>query len=225
MINHLDKLLIITQYLASKPTLEQLTTFLSLNHCPSGEISSVYIAKIVKNESVVIETAHGFQADEFVQIGRHWPLEITRPSGRSILENQILFDEVNSEYYSRYPALGHDEKITYPSSTKVSIPINSLYFMQIGRYCSFTEPDMPFYQNIQSLLQIYFSRIGKVSLGIGDLSGKPLTSRQKVVLDYMKQGLTNEEIAVKIGFSTSLVKQESMLIFSKLGISGRKGLN
>jgi hypothetical protein len=28
-----------------------------------------------------------------------------------------------------------------------------------------------------------------------------------------------------IGFSASLVKQESMLIFSKLGISGRKEIN
>jgi DNA-binding CsgD family transcriptional regulator len=40
----------------------------------------------------------------------------------------------------------------------------------------------------------------------------------------MKDGKTNEEIAQTIGFSASLVKQETMLIFSKLGISGRKDL-
>jgi DNA-binding CsgD family transcriptional regulator len=41
----------------------------------------------------------------------------------------------------------------------------------------------------------------------------------------MKSGLTNEDIAQKIGYSPSLVKQETMLIFSKLGISGRKDLS
>jgi len=40
----------------------------------------------------------------------------------------------------------------------------------------------------------------------------------------MRAGLTNDEIAQKIGFSPSLVKQETMLIFSKLGISGRRDL-
>ena len=40
----------------------------------------------------------------------------------------------------------------------------------------------------------------------------------------MQNGMTNEEIATKIGYSASLVKQETMLIFSKLGISGRRDL-
>jgi len=40
----------------------------------------------------------------------------------------------------------------------------------------------------------------------------------------MRTGLTNEDIATKIGYSSSLVKQETMLIFSKLGISGRRDL-
>ncbi|MEI7562121.1 MAG: LuxR C-terminal-related transcriptional regulator [Actinomycetes bacterium] len=74
------------------------------------------------------------------------------------------------------------------------------------------------------LLRIYFSRIGKVALGIGDLSGKPLTARQSEILIQMKTGMTNDEIATAIGYSSSLVKQESMLIFSKLGISGRRDL-
>jgi DNA-binding CsgD family transcriptional regulator len=40
----------------------------------------------------------------------------------------------------------------------------------------------------------------------------------------MRQGMTNEAIADHIGYSPSLVKQETMIIFSKLGISGRKDL-
>jgi DNA-binding NarL/FixJ family response regulator len=96
--------------------------------------------------------------------------------------------------------------------------------MQCGRYIDFVDGDRLFYQNLQSLMQIYFSRIGKVSLEIGDLYGKQLTARQSEILALMKNGLTNDEIALKIGYSASLVKQETMLIFSKLGVSGRKNL-
>ena len=106
----------------------------------------------------------------------------------------------------------------------MTIPINSEHIVQFGRYAKFQPEDQLFYQNLQSLLQIYFSRSGKVSLGIGDLSGKPLTPRQNEILAHMKSGMTNDEIAIAIGYSSSLVKQESMLIFSKLGISGRRDL-
>ena len=96
--------------------------------------------------------------------------------------------------------------------------------MQCGRYAPIVDGDELFYQNLQSLMQIYFSKIGKVATEVGDLYGKPLTKRQSEILELMQGGKTNEEIASKIGFSSSLVKQETMLIFSKLGISGRRDL-
>jgi len=221
---YLKKLHIITQYLAESPTLDELANFLSIHHCPSGEVSSVYFAKVTPNKSLIFEAVHGFQSDEFVQVGREIPIESTRPSGRSIIENRIIFDEIDPNYYLQYPALINDGNTPYPWSTKISIPINAQYFLQICRYCSFLQQDKEFYQNIQSLLQIYFSKIGKVALEIGDLSGKPLTERQADILALIKKGMTNDEIAIEIGYSSSLVKQESMLIFSKLGISGRKDL-
>ena len=221
---YLKKLHIITQYLAESPTLDELANFLSIHHCPSGEVSSVYFAKVTPNKSLIFEAVHGFQSDEFVQVGREIPIESTRPSGRSIIENRIIFDEIDPNYYLQYPALINDGNTPYPWSTKISMPINAQYFLQICRYCSFLQQDKEFYQNIQSLLQIYFSKIGKVALEIGDLSGKPLTERQTDILALIKKGMTNDEIAIEIGYSSSLVKQESMLIFSKLGISGRKGL-
>ena len=40
----------------------------------------------------------------------------------------------------------------------------------------------------------------------------------------MENGLTNIAIANEIGYSESLVKQETMVIFSILNVSGRKEL-
>ena len=222
ILNRLNKLLDITKYVASNPTLDQLTTFLSINNCPSGELSSVYVAKVLDKKSLQVEAAHGYQKDGFIQVGKLFDIEMERPSGRAIIENQILFDPVDASYFEKYPA--DPGKVTYQWSSKVSIPINENYFTQVSRYYPFEENDDLYYQNLQSLLQIYFSKIGKVAHEAGDLYGKELTQRQKDIYELMKKGLTNEEIAIQIGFSSSLVKQETMLIFSKLGVSGRKDL-
>jgi len=202
--------------------LEELTRFLSINNCPSGELSSVYVAKVLDKKSLLVEAAHGYQSDGFIQVGKVFDVEMERPSGRAILENQLLFDPVDASYFEKYPA--DPGKVTYQWSSKVSIPINDNYFMQISRYHPLEENDELYYQNLQSVLQIYFSKIGKVSHEAGDLYGKELTQRQQDIYELMKKGLTNEEIAIQIGFSSSLVKQETMLVFSKLGVSGRKGL-
>ena len=222
MSSHLNSLLAITQLLSTKPALDELCNFLSLKHCPSGEVSRVYFAKILDENNLRVEAAHGFEPEN-CYVGKVFPLEIGRPSGRAILEDNIIIEVNKPEYYVKYPAI-KNAPIPYPWSSQVSIPISNQYFMQCGRYVPMSDGDELFYQNLQSLMQIYFTRIGKVSLEVGDLFGKSLTPRQEKILDLMRSGLTNEDIAQKIGYSSSLVKQETMLIFSKLGVSGRKDL-
>ena len=223
MSAHLHSLLLITQVLSGKPTLEQLCQFLSINHCPSGEVSRVYFAKISKDNTLTIEAAHGFEPENCF-VGKEFPIEIGRPSGLAIMKNAMIIEKNSPEYYVKYPAI-RNQPLPYPWSSQISIPINNQYFMQLGRYAEMAEGDELFYKNLQSLMQIYFSKIGKVSLEIGDLHGKPLTARQEEILNMIKMGETNEEIAEKIGYSASLVKQETMLIYSKLGISGRRDLS
>ncbi len=223
MSAHLNSLLAITQLLANKPALDALCNFLSLKHCPSGEVSRVYFGKKLEDDKLRVEAAHGFEPEN-CYVGKVFPLEIGRPSGRAILENKIIMEVNKPEYYIKYPAI-KNAPIPYPWSSQVTIPINDQFFMQCGRYAPISEGDEIFYQNLQSLMQIYFNKIGKVSLEVGDLFGKDLTARQEKILELMRLGSTNEEIAQKIGYSPSLVKQETMLIFSKLGVSGRKDLS
>ena len=57
------------------------------------------------------------------------------------------------------------------------------------------------------------------------LKGTPLTSRQRVIVKMIEEGKTNSQIALSIGYSESLIRQETIIIYKKLGISGRKELN
>ena len=52
----------------------------------------------------------------------------------------------------------------------------------------------------------------------------PLTPRQWAVKDAMLRGLTNGAIAREMNFSESLIRHETIRIYSKLGINGRKEL-
>ena len=53
---------------------------------------------------------------------------------------------------------------------------------------------------------------------------KELTSRQKIILEELRRGKTNATIAQNLNFSSSLIRQETMEIYRKMGISGRKEL-
>lgn len=51
-----------------------------------------------------------------------------------------------------------------------------------------------------------------------------LTDRQLMIKRLMEKGYSNPAIAAEIGYSESLVRQETMAIYSTLNISGRKDL-
>jgi DNA-binding NarL/FixJ family response regulator len=51
-----------------------------------------------------------------------------------------------------------------------------------------------------------------------------LTDRQLMIKKLMEKGYSNPAIAAEIGYSESLVRQETMAIYSTLNISGRKQL-
>jgi DNA-binding CsgD family transcriptional regulator len=51
-----------------------------------------------------------------------------------------------------------------------------------------------------------------------------LSTRQLLIKSLMEKGFSNPAIATEIGYSESLVRQETMAIYSTLNISGRKDL-
>ncbi|MDP1720301.1 MAG: LuxR C-terminal-related transcriptional regulator [Candidatus Nanopelagicaceae bacterium] len=51
-----------------------------------------------------------------------------------------------------------------------------------------------------------------------------LTPRQWIILGAIRRGLTNSAIASELEFSESLIRQETVQIYRKMGVSGRKEL-
>jgi DNA-binding NarL/FixJ family response regulator len=52
----------------------------------------------------------------------------------------------------------------------------------------------------------------------------PLSDRQLVIADLLERGFNNAQIALEIGYSESLIRQETVAIYRKLEVTGRKAL-
>jgi DNA-binding NarL/FixJ family response regulator len=57
-----------------------------------------------------------------------------------------------------------------------------------------------------------------------DLPQLPLSDRQLVIADLLERGFNNAQIALEIGYSESLIRQETVAIYRKLEVTGRKAL-
>ena len=57
-----------------------------------------------------------------------------------------------------------------------------------------------------------------------DEKSNSLSIREQKIVELIREGLTNAEIATSLGYSESLIRQETVAIYRKLGVSGRKEL-
>ena len=138
------------------------------------------------------------------------------PSNRlTFINNQIRVDEL--------------KLATEESMALISIPIiegELAALIHLKKKCGPTEVTRPFIYSWKNLMQIWLKAHPEV-LDYTDetINGSKideLTSRQKIIFQMMMDGSTNNEIAEAIGYSESLVKAESVIIFKTLNLSGRK---
>lgn len=66
----------------------------------------------------------------------------------------------------------------------------------------------------------YTANSEDLDLGLQDYR-EPLTERQNLILKMISEGRTNAAIADVLGYSESLIRQETIRIYAKLGCSGR----
>lgn len=100
-------------------------------------------------------------------------------------------------------------RLQCPIRNKDSI---ALYFKAVGALLSFYD----FSGSMTGTRLISKSKLNE------SLLGQALTSRQSEILELIIERKTNMQIANDLGYSESLIKQESMIIYAKLGVKGRQ---
>lgn len=230
-----DRMVTLLSYLASKPTLDDVAQFLVLDifreHKPRAALISVFDS----SGSVSAAGSFGLPGD-VVRALRRMSLWDRSPAVDAIRDGEPLVLNDRSSLLGEYPWLeNHDGLLNPTMAWPLTIGTQRLGSLQM----QFAEP-----VNRESLAPIFHATAPILGLYVSLRSPAPVTSeperqsvvsrsgnghvetelspRQLRILHLLAEGLTNPQIAARIGFSDSTVRQETMAIYRFLGADGRR---
>lgn len=214
-------------FIAAKPIREQLAIYLSENVCPKGDPAGITISRLSENGMVECEFAFGFLRNDLVQ-NTVIPIVSDRPGADSMRRGKVIKlrrSDLGNTYLDFYP---EEFMSDFQFAIILPIGIRRIYAIAlqgdvdsikgIDEYFDFVHTLISFYENTRSEIESP-GHMSRPVLGAGHL-----TPRQEVILSKIKEERTNAAIALELGYSESLIRQETIAIYRKLGVNGRKEL-
>ena len=218
----------LVRFLETRPTLQDLAIHLGSNACLSGEVAKVFIGRIEADATITSIATFGYKPDE-LEVLENLDLQDRKPICTAIKMNAIVIRNNNEEYFAEYPDA---VKFSDPWKSIVCIPLTARFVISLALQIPLEDNINHYeYHEMLGLLLRVFINVHAVEsnrdfqlIHSSELKGKPLTTRQEAVFSLMLRGRVNREIAQEINYSESLVRQETVVIFAKLGVAGRKAL-
>lgn len=231
----MDRMVTLLSYLASKPTLDEVAQFLVLDsfreHKPRASLISVFDS----SGNVSAAGSFGYPPD-VVRALKRLSLWDRSPAVDAIRDGEPLVLNDRSSLIAEYPWLeSHDGLLNPTIAWPLTLSTQRIGSLQIQFADSVMYDDVaPTFASTTPILGLYLS-LRSSALPASD-SEKPtatprpgngqveteLTARQLRILHLLAEGLTNPQIAARIGFSDSTVRQETMAIYRFLGADGRR---
>jgi DNA-binding CsgD family transcriptional regulator len=219
------------------PSPEEFCQLLSTTVCFTGELARVYLGRLDSDGIIRTEASFGYSLDSDVA-NIETSLGLDRPMPFAIRHREIYFanrKEIVTKF-KKYEPL--DAKS--PWSATAVLPTEG-FLVFVFRFQNEFENlgwENGYFRALRSILDFYNLEMGRSqnSSSIARLRtkiehdkkkvvrGKPLTPRQIEILNQIKEKRTNIQIANAMGFSESLIRQETIIIYAKLGVEGRKDL-
>lgn len=237
--SHIRNLFEISRIVYNNPVPAELCSLLATRVCPTGEVSKVYLGSLGGDGLFRTIASFGYSIDSGVE-NYEIPIDSKRPVPEAYRKSKIVITRPET-VLSEYPDFVATD-LRAPWSAIVAVPMYGggyifvfrlqgkiedfkfaeIYFDAIGSVLSHYR----FEENIKDCASTCIHR-GKLPVWDSskrELFGKELTSRQKTILSLIVRGMTNSAIADQLSYSESLIRQESVVIYAKLGVSGRKEL-
>ena len=215
------------EFVHSKPLPAQLVVYLGENFCPHGETSAVAVSLLRDDGKVICDLAFGFQHNERM-IGSTSSILSDRPGSEALMKLRTIILSQN-DVENKYPDfIKQDFMEGYKSAVLMPVGTRKIYGFAMQESVDKIEGFEQYAECVQSLLNFYENFID-TSTDLNALkkslaTSKVLTARQGEIVRLIKDGKTNSAIAEELGYSESLIRQETIVIYRKLGISGRKEL-
>ena len=229
---HSEKILAFSDFLARQPkSYNEIAQYLVMNTFSEEKFLCLYIGELIETGVVCPLGGFGWTSEEYssvFDISIHQEFPITD----SIRSNSVVLCQNGAEYEKQYPAM---TQFFYQGDWVSGIAIPAYPIGGMALYSSIelelTEAMTVFYITIGSLLGLYASRLPTALVAVAlsvrekiDLPQIPLSDRQLVIAGLLERGFNNAQIGLEIGYSESLIRQETVAIYRKLQVTGRKAM-
>ena len=225
---YLERIEKIADFLARAPHPDQALDFLSLHISPIDEVSVAYRGIVDANGQIRCENIHGFSKYELItktkfELADKRPISVAARTQKMVWARRETVEQEFPDFYH------FDKRTPWESQVAIPVGLSRIYCFAFVADHSNREGINSYFESIGSLLKVYESALElKHALGsrsfLEESEVQPLTERQTTILEFLKKGKTNREIADAIGYSESLVRHETMIIYKKLRVSGRQQL-
>ncbi len=216
----------------SKRSAEAIAKFLVLKTFANYSPSALYIVELTDDGYLAPVGGFGFEKTAIARLGRV-PLSLHIPITDVVRRDQCIFINNVEQLYAEYPSLSEIEGMATDWELAIAWPI-----LPFGVGFAFLDHSIDVDENFENYLRLTGAVIAlhllreKVESPIPEYqravdrkrTSIDMSNRQKVILEMLSKGATNSEIALEIGYSESLVRQETIEIYRILGVSGRREL-
>ena len=220
----------IANYLAFELDLKTAVQHVALNGCKSGEPSRFYLARLNSDLTLDHIVSFGF-TEEFLQANNEFSLLNNPYLNRAIHSNSISIKLRDAKFLEEFSEIATLEDSARWKST-VFLPLLPNYVATFSTQVIIedSEENQEYFEMLRSLMALYLhspdiqaaTQTQRPTKVRDSEVGKKLTERQELILSMIKNGMTNNAIANRMGYSESLIRQETMSIYQKLGVDGRR---
>lgn len=215
-------------YLAqSRRSLDEICKYLIVVSLKSLAPRAIYVGEVTHDGHIEMRSSFGFDAD-YVGQWQRIPVSVNIPLTESIAKDECVMVPSKKEFFRNYPDLMNLGTIDDNWNCCIAVPMQSqgAYFLVLHGNPTMDSEFEQYLRSIGSLIVLHL-RDGVLRISTSqakDVVKEKLSDRQVLICDLLSKGYTNPEIAREIGYSESLVRQETIAIYAFLGISGRKEL-
>jgi DNA-binding CsgD family transcriptional regulator len=194
--------------------------------------TALFIAQVADDGFLNPVAGFGFEKLTIASWGR-FPISMHIPITEAVRTDQCIVIDSGEDFLKRYPILNEIENVSLDWEAVMAWPMlpYGVGFALLDRVPVLDEHFEHYLRLTGAVIALHLLR-NPSDLEIPEFQGASakkipptaLSNRQKVILEMLSKGATNSEIATEIGYSESLVRQETIEIYRILGVRGRKEL-
>ncbi len=225
---YLEEIAQLTNFMSiSRRSADDLCKFLVINTLRKFSPRAIYVGQVDNEGNLALKASFGFIAGYLDQF-RKLPLNVNIPVIEAVRSDEIIHIESREAFFQNYPEVTSLGTIDDNWHSAIAVPVQSIgaYFLVLHKRSVINEDVKCFLQTIAHLIALSLEAPVPVLKTKVDqvIVGKTLSHRQEIIKTLLSRGFTNAHIAKEIGYSESLVRQETIAIYAALRISGREEL-